>query len=297
MATKPVWVLVGVCAACAVTAEPLSAQRLDALGARYGVDTLREYRLLERERTEQPRTHTGIFDEAARRGQAFHPQATILPADRDPLDIVLRRTRALFQDLARQVDLAPLGERLAALEQSAARVQPDEQEARIELLQRLFVLRREIAFANPLLASISKILFITREALPTDEYHWGVHMCDQYFGFHATLHGTTQGNGLYALEAPWSAQPRARNLLAESTVASGPRRGERLDNGGFLAPDVSYDGRQNRRLHMESLAAPRSLIKNPLVCAGLLRALALEQTIFAQRVSAVTRAKRVEALR
>jgi len=174
MATKPVWVLVGVCAACAVTAEPLSAQRLDALGARYGVDTLREYRLLERERTEQPRTHTGIFDEAARRGQAFHPQATILPDDRDPLDIVLRRTRALFQDLARQVDLAPLGERLAALEQSAARVQPDEQEARIALLQRLLALRREIAFANPLLASISKILFITREALPTDEYHWGV---------------------------------------------------------------------------------------------------------------------------
>jgi len=244
MATKPVWVLVGVCAACAVTAEPLSAQRLDALGARYGVDTVREYRLLERERTEQPRTHKGIFDEAARRGQAFHPQATILPDDRDPLDIVLRRTRALFQDLARQVDLAPLGERLAALEQSAARVQPDEQEARIALLQRLLALRREIAFANPLLASISKILFITREALPTDEYHWGVHMCDQYFGFHATLHGTTQGNGLYALEGPWSAQPRARNLLADSTVASGPRRGERLDNGGFLAPDVSYDGRQ-----------------------------------------------------
>ena len=238
------WVLAGVWAACAVTAEPLSAQRLDALSARYGVDTLREYRLLERERTQKPRTHNGIFDEAARRNQAFHPQATILPEDRDPLDIVLRRTRALFEDLARRTDLAPQGERLAALEQATARVQPDALEARIELLQRLLDLRREIAFANPLLTSISKILFITREALPPDEYHWGVHMCDQYFGFHATLHGTTQGNGLYVLEAPWSARPHARNLLAESTVVAGPRRGERLENGGFLAPDVSYDGRQ-----------------------------------------------------
>ena len=55
--------------------------------------------------------------------------------------------------------------------------------------------------------------------------------------------------------------------------------------------------RENRCLRMEGLAAPRSLVKNPLVCAGLHRALAFEQTIFAQRINTVTCAKRVETLR
>jgi dipeptidyl aminopeptidase/acylaminoacyl peptidase len=69
-------------------------------------------------------------------------------------------------------------------------------------------------------------------------------MCDQYFGFHATSHGTTQGNGLYVLENPWSDHPAARNLLADSVVESGARKGQKLGNGGYLSPDVSYDGRQ-----------------------------------------------------
>jgi hypothetical protein len=209
-----------------------------------GDETVKEYRLLRRELTQKPKTLDGIFDEEARRAQAFHPQATVLPGDRDPLDIVLRRTRALFEDLARQTDLAALGRRLDALADEAARVPPERTEERLAVMRKACALRREIAFANPLLKPLSRILFITREALPPDELNWGVHMCDQYFGFHATLHGTTQGNGLYVLEEPWSERPRARNLLEGAVVEAGARKGQRLGNGGYLSPDVSFDGKQ-----------------------------------------------------
>jgi hypothetical protein len=207
-------------------------------------ETVREYRLLHRELTQKPKTHGGVFDEDARRAQAFHPQATILPGDRDPLDIVLRRTRALFDDLSRQTDIADLGRWLDALDEAAQRVPPKEAEARLAIMQKVCAVRREIAFANPLLKPLSQILFITREALPPDEFNWGVHMCDQFFGFHATLHGTTQGNGLYVLEAPWSDSPRARNLLSGAVIEAGARKGQRLGNGGYLSPDVSFDGGQ-----------------------------------------------------
>ena len=54
----------------------------------------KEYRLLIREMTQKPETHQGIADAATRAAQAFNRQATILAEDRDPVDIVTRRTRA-----------------------------------------------------------------------------------------------------------------------------------------------------------------------------------------------------------
>jgi hypothetical protein len=39
-------------------------------------------------------------------------------------------------------------------------------------------------------------------------------------------------------------EPKARNLLANSVIEAGARKGQTLGNGGYLAPDVSYDGRQ-----------------------------------------------------
>jgi hypothetical protein len=233
---------VAACGGFAATAS--TAEQLAVTAERDDAEAVKEYRLLHRELTQKPRTHGGIFDEAARRAQAFHPQATILPGDRDPLDIVLRRTRALFDDLARQTDLSALGRRLDALADEASRVPPEEAEARLAAMQKVCALRREIAFSNPLLKPLARLLFITREALPPDELNWGVHMCDQFFGFHATLHGTTQGNGLYVLEEPWSAQPRVRNLLDGAVIEAGARKGQRLGNGGYLSPDVSFDGKQ-----------------------------------------------------
>jgi hypothetical protein len=224
--------------------DPEARARSEALMAKHGAGVVKEYLILQRELTQKPKAHSGIADEAARLEQAVNRSAALLPGDRDPLDVVVRRTRALYDDLASQADLAASGEQLAALEKAAQETKTDDAEARLALFKQAQSLRRAVAFANPLLKPISKILFITREALPPDEFTWGNHMCDQYFGFHATLHGTTQGNGLYVLENPWSDAPTARNLLADAVIEAGARKGQKLGNGGFLGPEVSFDGQQ-----------------------------------------------------
>ncbi len=224
--------------------DPAARAKLEALKAKHGEEVAKEYLVLQREMTQKPKAAGGIADEATRASQAYDRQATILPEDRDPVDVVTRRTRALFEDLKGQADLAAAGERLTALEKDALSVAVADTDARMALLKKVQALRRSIAFANPLLKPISKLLFITREALPPDEFTWGNHMCDQYFGFHATLHGTTQGNGLYVLENPWSEAPTARNLIAGSVIEAGARKGQTLGNGGFLGPEVSFDGKQ-----------------------------------------------------
>ena len=224
--------------------DPAAHERFAALMAKYGAGVVKEYLILERELKQKPKAASGIADEATRIAQAANGNAAILPGDRDPLDVVLRRTRALYEDLKAQTDMAAAGERLAALEKLAQTVAVSDAGARLALFKQAQAVRRTVAFANPLLKSISKILFITREAFPPDEFQWGVHMCDQYFGFHATVHGTTQGNGLYVLENPWSDAPAVRNLIENSVIEAGARKGQKLGNGGYLGPDVSFDGKQ-----------------------------------------------------
>ena len=224
--------------------DPETRAKVEAAKAKYGEAVYKEYEVLQREMTQKPKDSGGIADAETRAAQAYDRQATILPGDRDPVDVVVRRTRALYEDLKGQADLKAAGERLAALEKEAQTVPTEDADARIKLLKKVQETRRTIAFANPLLKPISKLLFITREALPPDEFNFGNHMCDQYFGFHATLHGATQGNGLYVLENPWSDAPTARNLIADSVIEAGARKGQKLGNGGFLGPDLSYDGKQ-----------------------------------------------------
>jgi len=224
--------------------DPAVRERFEALMARHGAGVVKEYLILERELKQKPKAAGGIADETTRIEQSVNRNAAVLPGDRDPLDIVVRRTRALYEDLKAQADLADAGERLASLEKQAQALAVEDAEARLAAFRQAQALRRTIAFANPLLKPIRQLLFITREALPPDEFNWGNHMCDQYFGFHATLHGTTQGNGLYVLENPWSDAPVARNLIADSVIEAGARKGQKLGNGGYLSPEVSFDGKQ-----------------------------------------------------
>ena len=224
--------------------DPTARERCEALVAKYGVDVAKEFLILQRELTQTPKSHAGVAGVAERIEQSANRNAAILPGDRDPLDVVMRRTRALYEDLKTQADLDAAGERLTALERSASTVATEDTAARLDLFKKTQALRRAIALSNPLLKPVTKILFITREALPPDEFNWGNHMCDQYFGFHATLHGTTRGNGLYVLENPWSDAPTAHSLLENAVVEAGARKGQKLGNGGYLAPDVSFDGRQ-----------------------------------------------------
>ena len=233
------------------------------VGASAHDEAVREFEDLMLDLQRRTWTHTfhgGIADADTRAQQTYDRQALLFEGDRDPVDVVLRRSRALWEDLRASADLTAAGARLTALDTANAGTATTDLAARLALFRQAVALRREIAFANPLLRGLDRILFITREALPADEYNGGNHMCDQFFGFHATLHGTTKGDGLYVLEAPFSAQPQARNLLQNATVSNGRLAGKRLDQGGFLAPDLAYDAQ--RILFCYTEAAPEIRVWN-----------------------------------
>ena len=188
--------------------------------------------------------------------ETYHPQALVQETDRDPADVVLRRTAALLADLESMPgasDLAPLAAELASLRQAGATIDPADRDARYDLFEKACELRRRIAFANPLL-DFDRILFIKRHRATFN------HMCDQYYGIHANpggaldirapeqvrqneeLLGDARASGLFILEDPFGPNPRVTNVLADSVVERGRLLGQRLEGGSFLSPDLSYCG-------------------------------------------------------
>ncbi|UCD51366.1 MAG: PD40 domain-containing protein, partial [Phycisphaerales bacterium] len=175
--------------------------------------------------------------------QTFQAESLISPSDRDPLDVVLRRTSALLKHLVAMPGASDLSDEKVQLAQCKAanvRTAIQDGQTRYRLFKQVLELRRRIAFANPLL-DFDGILFIKRQFLPATRT-WGPdmlgnHMCDQYFGFHAI-----PGGGLYVLDDPFSKEPTIRSILSDSIVLSGRLKGRRLQPGGFLSPDLSFDG-------------------------------------------------------
>ncbi|MCX7006734.1 MAG: hypothetical protein NTY53_05715, partial [Kiritimatiellaeota bacterium] len=110
--------------------------------------------------------------------ETFRAEALILASDRDPADVVLRRTAALLADLQHNSPtpkLAKLGRQFDALQKNAELIAPSDALARRTLFDQACQLRRQIAFANPLL-DFDQLLFVKR--------HRGIynHMCDQFYG-------------------------------------------------------------------------------------------------------------------
>ena len=175
--------------------------------------------------------------------QTFQPEVLILVSDRDPTGIVLRRTNALLvhlKSMPKTPNLSAEETLLAQLKKDNTRIPIQDTDARYQLFQQILRLRRKIAFSNPLL-DFDRILFIKRHFLPAT-VTWGSdmrgnHMCDQYFGFH-----TIPGGGLFVLENPFEEKPIIRNILADSVCENGRFKGKRLQPGGFLSPELSYDG-------------------------------------------------------
>ena len=98
-------------------------------------------------------------------------------------------------------------------------------------------LLRQIAWTNPQLREIDRLLFVKRH---DPGYHIPsalVHMVHQSYGF-----GAKPGGGLYVLEYPFSDQPTLSNLLADAVVEDGRLAGQRLEPGAFFRPEVSFDG-------------------------------------------------------
>jgi hypothetical protein len=203
----------------------------------------------------------GAFDRFAK--ETFREPSLVLPSDRDPADVVLRRTAALLADLkkatgagAPAATLARLEKDLAELQAANGAVDVNSAEARFVFFADACRLRRQLAFCNPLL-SFDKILFIKRHRAM-----YG-HMCDQYYGM-----AERPGGGLFVLSDPFGPSPQVRDLLAASTVERGRLEGQKLaggpntppadlvfdgagnlsgpetQGGSFLSPDLSYDGKQ-----------------------------------------------------
>lgn len=171
-------------------------------------------------------------------GEVFEAESLILAGDRDPVDVVLRRTEALLRHIESMAgDLPEAARRLALLKRDNATVSIDDGDRRYALFEAAMLLRRRIAFSNPLL-SFDKILFIKRDFLSA-EMTRGNHMCDQYFGFNAVASG-----GVYVLEDAFGSGARARDVLADSVCENGRFKGKKLTPGGFLSPELSYDGRE-----------------------------------------------------
>jgi cytochrome c553 len=189
--------------------------------------------------------------------QTFRRDALILDADRDPLDVMLRRTEVLLADIRRMPqapDLTQAAQALAELRAETARTAVEHTAERRSIFDRVCHLRREIAFSNPLL-DFTDVLFVKRQRSCFN------HMCDQFYGI-------TQrpGGGLFVLSDAFGPQAELRDVLAESVVQNGrlqgqkltggPRRhwnltldfsgnlsGEETQGGSFLGPELSYDGR------------------------------------------------------
>ena len=199
-----------------------------------------------------------VFD-ARVTGQAFRRDALILNTDRDPTDVVLRRTAALLADLqgtsaAAQLDGA--AKELANLVAAGKSTDPGQADARYALFKKACRLRRKIAFSNPLL-DFTDVLFIKRHGSLYS------HMVDQFYGITAQ-----PGGGLYVLTDAFGSEPKVRDVLAKSVVQRGRLKGQELSGGpsrkwnlrfhdrtaslsggetkggAFLSPELSFDGKQ-----------------------------------------------------
>jgi hypothetical protein len=210
--------------------------------------------------------------------RAHHPQLLIRESDRHPVDVLVRRTRALLADLedemdpdaaeeARRIlaraeqqadDLPPLRGGIPALKGGVVgKKQRDEappptkagtmDDAVYEPYRAVFEtvcrLNRQISLSNPLL-DFDRIAFVKRHPPRVG------HMCDQWFGM-----AQDPGGGLYALEDPFGDNPRLTNLTAGQPVEKGRLAGSELHRGVFACPEVSYDGRTVWFAYSESTRA------------------------------------------
>jgi len=192
------------------------------------------------ERLEAQRSGRMPVSRFAQPEHVVRPESLGRPDDRDPLDVVLRRTMALLANLAEAKGVRDLGAQRGALEElqrQCVQTPVSDAAARRALYQRCCTVRRQIALANPLL-DFDRIVFITHKRNGRGELA-GDHMAGQYYGIHAT-----GGEGLFVLEGAFGDRPVARNVLAHALCANGRFAGAVLPDGACLSPDLSFDGRR-----------------------------------------------------
>ena len=197
-----------------------------ALDAAYRNFWESEYRVMEKELRENHTVKPGENHLVVNENTLF------LSTDKDPLDVQLRRTRALLAAL-RSVASAEMLRNFEALATRAGEAKnANDAAARMTLYQDLRVLTRTLALANPLLR-FKDMLFMGYVNPGGDN-----HMVDQYVGWNARA-----GGGLYIIR-DFKTAPTIVNLLDNAVVESGRLKGKPLTDGAFLRPDLSFDGKR-----------------------------------------------------
>lgn len=195
----------------------------------------RQYLEMQQEIT----SNSGLAKKAIERNDLLDANAQILPTDKSPADVLLRRTKLLLQDLKLQNKSA----RIKEYEQEINQLQREMTAGALaktsikntgtkDQFLKLSALARRIAFDNPLL-DFDDLLFIGYE-FPNNE----VHMCDQYNPWNINM-----GGGLFILKGFKTSNPVLVDVLKNSRVENGPFKGSYLSGGAFLSPDLSYDGK------------------------------------------------------
>lgn len=167
--------------------------------------------------------------------QVAHRASLIEDSDRDPADVVIRRTAALLDHL-RGLAPAAFADRatdLESLRRAAGETPVTDGPARYALYERACRLRRRIALANPLL-DFDSILFLGKHRPMRGDHH----MVDQYYAFNAR-----PGGGVFVLEDAFGDRPCVRDLLENTKVEQGRLAGRTLDGGAFNTLDLDFDGR------------------------------------------------------
>jgi len=185
------------------------------------------------------RFKTPLYWEAIR-DEVASPASLIYPEDRDPLDVLWRRFGALVEDLgykrdSSEVRTTPDGRNVLNteinLERLVKNTPVEDTRNRFGLFRLICDLRKE--YLKSLLTAEGmpkEYLFIKRHRSTFD------HMCDQFYG-----RSQPAGGGLYVLNIETG---EVRNLLENSVVESGRLKGQKLDKGSFLSPNVSFDGKK-----------------------------------------------------
>jgi hypothetical protein len=170
--------------------------------------------------------------------------ALILKTDRDPLDVAIRRTRALLGYLKAMPGVKDGGElerEFDRIVQRSVAMRATQTGLSDQVGTGLYAevrnLGRRAAFSNPLL-SFDDVLFVERKCVGEDNFSGG-HMTTASFG-----HTQIYGGGLYIARNIKSGNPVIVNVLKDSVIENGPWKGQKLAGGAFTSPDLSFDGKE-----------------------------------------------------
>jgi hypothetical protein len=190
-----------------------------------------------------------------RAGETLHPASLLQPSDRDPLDVLLRRTGALLDDLKGRVDLTAAATELDALRAEAEKVAPSDPAARRALFDRVLPLRRRIAFANPLL-DFKDILFVKRHrpssstcatsSTASPPARAAACTCWRAPSAPRPKSATCSPTQHRGQRPPQGAEARGRQRRWQAHLSFDGVRlsaANRPTGGAFLSPALSYDGR------------------------------------------------------